>query len=346
MTKDIGLAAKKRSQSIDMVKGLSIMTLFYLHFENGWMDVSYNYFLVRSPAFYLVVGWLWGMSSNKRTIKQHWEKRKKGLVIPYLWLSLIFLVFDFMMVLLKQFDSFILYRDIYKTVCLRGIGTLWFLPALLGGEILFLFLRDRSWFIKVLGLISCFSIILLYSYWFSNFSSKEYYVKELINAPFRVVQDLSNAFIYITFAYYFSSEYGKRIFNASKIKLFFWGIILLVLSFCIMNFMLYNLDIIFYNLLFIISGICSGIGILIFFKSIENIKIIEKPLSYCGRNSLTIMAFHYCFLFPIAMSIDRNIFGYSQFYGERTIIYFLFAVFFQILIIELVNRKLKFIIGK
>ena len=53
---------QKRSLSIDMVKGLSIMTLFFLHFENGWMNSDYNFFIVRSPAFYIVVGWLWGMS--------------------------------------------------------------------------------------------------------------------------------------------------------------------------------------------------------------------------------------------------------------------------------------------
>ena len=64
------MVVKKRSDAIDMVKGLSIMTLFYLHFEGGWMNTDLNYFIVRSPAFYIVVGWLWGMSSNRRTLKE------------------------------------------------------------------------------------------------------------------------------------------------------------------------------------------------------------------------------------------------------------------------------------
>lgn len=68
---------KRRSEAIDMIKGLSIMTLFYLHFENGWMDSTYNFFLVRSPVFYMVVGWLWGMSSNRRTVQQHWKRGYK-----------------------------------------------------------------------------------------------------------------------------------------------------------------------------------------------------------------------------------------------------------------------------
>lgn len=336
---------KKRSQSIDMVKGLSIMTLFYLHFENGWMNIDYNIFLVRSPAFYMVVGWLWGMSSNRRTVKEHWSKRLKGLVIPYLWFSLIFLVFDIIMVLLHQFDSFIVWRDIYKTICLRGIGTLWFLPALLGGEILFLYLRDRSWTLKGIAYFITFMLIVGYKYWLSHYNYSTPHLKEIVDAPFRVVQDVSNAFLYISIAYYTSLNWGKRIFNASHTKLFVYGILFLALSFYIMNFRI-NSMIFIANLMFILGNLCAGYGILFFFKSIETIKLIEKPLAYCGRNSLAIMAFHFCLLFPIALAVDKSIFHNAEYYGSQTVIYFLIAVVVQIGIIELVNRKFKFIIGK
>ena len=127
-----------------MVKGLSIMTLFFLHFENGWQTTDYNFFIVRSPAFYIIVGWLWGLSKNRRSVREHWEKRLQGLVKPYFYFSLIFIAFDLIMVICQQFEQFVLYRDIYKTICLKGIGTLWFLPALLGGEIMFLYLRTKK----------------------------------------------------------------------------------------------------------------------------------------------------------------------------------------------------------
>lgn len=336
---------KKRSQSIDMVKGLSIMTLFYLHFENGWMNVDYNIFLVRSPAFYMVVGWLWGMSSNRRTVKEHWSKRLKGLVKPYMWLSLIFLIFDVIMIFLHQFDSFILWRDVYKTLCLRGIGTLWFLPALLGGEMLFLVLRDRSWILKGITYFIAFMLIVSYGYWSSHYNYSISHLKEIIDAPFRVVQDISNAFIYISIAYYTSLNFGKRIFNAKHSKLFICGILFLALSFCIMNFII-NPTIFIANLMFILGNLCAGYGILFFFKSIENFKLIEKPLAYCGRNSLAIMAFHFCLLLPIAITIDKSVFHHTEYYGNQTIIYFLIAVIVQIGIIELVNHRFKFIIGK
>ena len=339
------VAVKKRSQSIDMVKGLSIMTLFYLHFENGWMNIDYNIFLVRSPAFYMVVGWLWGMSSNRRTIKEHWAKRLKGLVKPYLWLSMIFLVFVCIMVLIHQFDSFIIWRDLYKTICLRGIGTLWFLPALLGGEMLFLYFRDRSWTMKGIMYFITFMIIVGYRYWHTYCQSSVPYLIELMDAPFRVFQDISNAFIYISIAYYTSLNWGKRIFNASNSKLLVTGILFLILAFCILNFVSFPV-VVFLDVMFILGNLCAGYGILFFFKAIENVKLIEKPLAYCGRNSLIIMAFHFCFLLPIAKAIDKSIFHHIEYYGNQTVVCFLIAVVLQVGIIELVNHKFRFIIGK
>ena len=309
------------------------------------MNIDYNIFLVRSPAFYMVVGWLWGMSSNRRTVKEHWAKRLKGLVIPYLWFSLIFLVFDVIMVLLHQFDTFIIWRDLYKTLCLRGIGTLWFLPALLGGEMLFLFLRDRSWTLKGGAYILCFMLIVVYDYWHANTLYTTPHLKEIMDAPFRVVNDVSSAFIYISVAYYTSLNWGKRIFHGDNRKLLISGVLFLALSFFIMNFAIWPMVGVS-ELMFIIGNICAGYGILFFFKSIENIKFIEKPLSYCGRNSLTIMAFHFCLLLPVALAVDKSVFHHSEYYGNRTIVYFLIAVVVQIGIIEIVNHKFKFIIGK
>ena len=340
------VAEKKRSNANDMVKGLSIMTLFFLHFENGFFDFQYNYFLVRSPAFYMVVGWLWGMSSNKRTVKDHWVKRKQGLVKPYLWFSLIFLVFDLLMVSFQLFEPFILWRDIYKTVILRGIGTLWFLPALLGGEMMFLLTRDKFWGVKSVCYILGFIVICSYS-WFNQeviFANQLH--KEILDAPFRVVLDMGSAFIYLSIAYYVSSHWGKKQFSASHKKLFAEGIGLLVVAFFIMNFALDSECLVLDKLMFILGNVSAGFGILLFFKSIENFKLIEKPLSYCGKNSLAIMAVHFGLLLPIAQLVNSNLLHRASYSGFITIVYFLIAVILQIGIIELINHKFKFIIGK
>ncbi|MBP3408617.1 MAG: hypothetical protein J6K83_05670 [Bacteroidaceae bacterium] len=342
-TESIGL--KRRSLSIDMVKGLSIMTLFFLHFENEWMSTEYNYFIVRSPAFYIVIGWLWGMSPNKKTIKGHWERRKKGLVKPYIWFSIIFLCFDAIMILLQQMDVTILIRDIYKTITLRGIGTLWFLPALLGGEILFIYFRDKKHIIKVLAYSACLLIVFLFNKYAHNLFSQNHILNFAVVTPLRVIKDCSNACIYISIAYAVSSYFGKRIFNTRRIYLLIIGVVSLSIAFCGLNF--YSSKYTLLNILnFIIANSFAGFGILFLFRSLEWLKPLSLPLSYCGKNSLTIMAFHFCLLFQLALIIDKNLLGYTNYYGDRTIVYFLIALILQIAIIEIINKKFRFIIGK
>lgn len=342
------IQTKHRSLSIDMVKGVSIMTLFFLHFENGWINCEYNFFIVRSPAFYIVVGWLWGMSSNKKTIKGHWGKRKKGLVEPYLWLSLIFIIFDAIMVALQLMDVKILGRDIFKTLSLRGIGTLWFLPALLGGEMLFIYLNNKKKIVKFYAYILCFAFIVLFNKYVSNLFPKNEILQFITYSQTRVVKDICDTFIYISIAYYISRAYGKKIFNLRKSYQFIVGLTQLGISFYIFNFTIekYLNNEIFETTFFMIASCLSGIGILLFFKSIEQIKLIAIPLSYCGKNSLTIMAFHFCLLYPTTLIFDKNVLCNNHYYGDITIIYFLIAVILQIGIIELINRKFPYIIGK
>jgi hypothetical protein len=324
--------------AIDMIKGLSIMTLFYLHFENGWMDTKYNFFLVRSPAFYMVVGWLWGMSSNKRTVKEHWEKRKQGLVKPYLWFSLIFLTIDVLLLMGHYIEPFTLYRDLYKTLCLRGIGTLWFLPALLGGEMLFLSVRDRKIWTKIVAYLICFSV--LYSY--SQFMGITLHgqLKDILNAPFRVLEDIATAFIYICTTYYISNRWGRKILSLSRIQLGILGLLILAIDFYVVNFC--SSDYPFSSLL---PGFMGGFGILFFFTSIENFKPISWPLSYCGKNSLIIMAMHWE-LFTLVLLFDKYYMGNTSYNGFITLLYFIVSLPIMCCIIELINRKFKFIIGK
>lgn len=325
-------STKKRSDAIDMVKGLSIMTLFFLHFENGGLYIDYNIFLVRSPSFFIVIGWLWGLSSNRRTVKEHWTKRLQGLVKPYIYFSLIFLAYDLFLITLQVIEPHILYRDIYKTLCLRGIGTLWFLPALLCGEIIFLYLRTKKSYIKFLYTIIIFAIL---------YMLRNGYENKLVDAPLKVITNACNAYIYISVAYFISKRWGKRIIAMGKSRLAITGTILLLCDFFLVNF-IGNIGI--FGL--ILGSTLAGFGILLLFTAIEDFKPIAKPLVYCGKNSLTIMAIHYSILFETARIVDKYILGYEHYHGSRTLIYFFIAVVLQVLIIEFINRKTPFIIGK
>lgn len=339
------MEGKKRSVAIDMVKGLSIMTLFFLHFENGYFNFQYNYFIVRSPAFFIVIGWLWGMSSNNRTISQHWNKRKQGLVKPYIWLSCLFLLFDAILIILKFQDGFVFWRDLYKTLCLKGIGTLWFLPVLLGGEILFLKLRDLKPRIKISSYFLCIIIIYVFPIWGDSSFSENKTLQDIINAPVGAIKDVLNACIYISIAFYTARKFGKRVMSQSRTTLFFEGLLLLIISFISLNYFVNKFGL-FYEFIFIFGSSMAGLGILLLFSAIEFIGAIAKPLEYFGKNSLIVMSFHFCLLFQLTLIFDKVVMGHDVYNGGITLIYFGAAVIAQIILIEIINRKFKFLIGK
>lgn len=337
---------KKRRNYIDLLKGISILTLIFLHFEDGVMTTDYNFLIVRSPAFYFIVGWLWGMSSKRRTIKEHIEKRKKTLIMPYLWFSLIFILFDGALILLNLMEPIRFFEDIYKTVILRGIGTLWFLPALLGGEIITIYMRDRKRKWQFLAVLLTIMYIILYYYWTVHWGYQNQMFR-IVDAPFRVVNNILSAWIVIFLAYQISLKWSSTVSAWPRRKLLTWGISLLMFSFVVINFVkphvYWGLSV---WLIDVFSTQIIGIsGAILICMVIENSKIMA-PLVYCGRNSLILMATHYTILLQIFILISKYFFSYTEFTGYITIVSFLIAMFIQYFIVEFINSKARFLIGK
>ncbi len=331
--------ATVRRNYIDIVKGVSILTLVFLHFEQGYIETNYNFFIVRSPAFYMVIGWLWGMSSTKRTLKEHWSRRYKSLILPYVWFSLIFILIDLIFVLTNLVEPFILWRDIYKTLCLRGIGTLWFLPSLLFGESLFIIARDGNNKTRALILLFVFVSIFMLKKVLGYIDDGT--LRNIINAPLQVISRSAMATLFISIAYVLSERFSSKILSLNKICHFAIGLLGLILSFFVWNFC----SSIFGTFHYIISSFMSGAFMIILAMSIENL-LIMKPIIYFGRNSLILMALHYSLLYEIARIYDRFTNGNSDYSGGQTIIYFIISMFVMVGLIEFVNRKAKFLIGR
>lgn len=129
---------KERARYIDIVKGISIICIVLLHYEDGiipkQIDMFIGSFMV--SMFYVTSGWLDAQREKQQSLKELVRKRWYQLGIPYLWWTAIILVFDLILWGLGYYDIYFIGREIYKSIMLRGIGTLWFLPALFGGEIL------------------------------------------------------------------------------------------------------------------------------------------------------------------------------------------------------------------
>ena len=128
----------KRFEYIDILKGFAILCITFLHFEAGvlpsWLNVWIGTFMI--SAFYLTSGWVMGLKDDKMTVKELVYKRLKSLGVPYLCFSGLIILFDIILLLWGYYDVMFLGREVYKTIVLRGIGTLWFLPSLFFGELL------------------------------------------------------------------------------------------------------------------------------------------------------------------------------------------------------------------
>lgn len=336
------MTTKRRRDYIDMLKGLSIVTLVYLHFEN-FFEYEYNYFLVRSTAFYFVVGWLWGLSSKSRTIEEHIQKRRYTLIYPYLWFSIIIIVFDIILVLLNFKEPYIIWRDIYKFLCLKGIGTLWFLPALLFGEIIFIYLRDKSLRFKLFSALLSLGVIYLHSIWLLHYQGVVRY-GDIIGAPLQFISDINRAWLYIAAAYYLAKRYSAAILEQSA-----WVKIVVGLSFVGVYFWATNLQLLppylsFWAVNIVLNTLCI-VGVTMLFTLVEG-SLLARPLVYFGRNSLILMATHFSILLEIFMIIDKYIFGNMEYNTINTVWYFFAALAIEVLIINLINTKAPFLIRR
>lgn len=99
--------AKQRERYIDMVKGLSILCITFLHYEQGILPQCINIFIgsFMITAFYVTSGWVSAMHPVQRSSKEIIKKRWKQLGIPYLWWTAIILVFDLILFGFGYYDA-------------------------------------------------------------------------------------------------------------------------------------------------------------------------------------------------------------------------------------------------
>ena len=335
---------EKRKNYIDIVKGISIIAIVLLHYEDGIIPSSLNTFIgmFMITAFYLTSGWLQGQSNKKTTVKELIRKRIPTLIKPYLWFSLIILIFDALLIALGYEEPKLLLIDLYKTITLRGIGTLWFLPALLGGEIIFVYLRDKHVNYKLFALAGTLFYLFLYLEWSISLGyNGEFY--RIIDAPFRTLKNILEAWVVIAAGYYLSNMAGTKIFELSNIKKIILIVGLTSFSFYLIeNFSKFPAIIIVESL---ILHIITPIILLLFVMLTEQL-YFNKFFIYWGKNSLVLMVTHYSILMEICIILNTYWTGSAYFGGMNAIYFFIATILIEYLIVYFINSKAKFLIGK
>ena len=334
---EVKSGAGSRLKYVDDLKGVSIIAIMLLHFEDGIFPAAVNvwigYFMI--TAFYFASGWIEGCSENFYGWNTWWKKRKQSLVMPYLWFSLIILGCDLIFVMLGEMPPIILLRDIYKTLTLRGIGTLWFIPALLGGEVIARTFITGTFFRKILLISISFSYNALYTIWNQNYGHlNEIY--RIVDAPFRSVFDIMNAWWIIVVGFYISKHYVNEINGWSKYSK-------CVATLAVLGFFTLSLQSAggAINSCFVVGPL----GMMLLCMCCERWKIFAI-FEYFGKNSLIVMVTHYSILQQICIFIHRYFTGMEQLGGTSAFLYFAICLILEIPFIYGINRYFPQLIGK
>ena len=333
-----------RVEAIDWMKGLCIISIVLLHAENGifpmWLNAAIGMFMI--TGFYVTSGWVHGLKYGDAVdIRTFAKKRLKSLGVPYFWFTLILLLVDVFFILLGHYDFNILLRDAYKSLVLRGIGTLWFLPVLFFGELAFMFFKSKH--LNTLGLIMGLAVNLVISF---IIEQVEHGLSDMsiITAPLLVVKNSATALFVITSTYYISKSCTCRGSNA-KLPI---GIFLFIVSFVYIYFNvsnLFNESVFISSFVGLILSWLEPLGILVILLHIRKSNVVLRYLNYWGRNSIILMVIHYSILLELCM------FGCNKFLdipmsGITSFICFVLIMALQYPLAEVINRKFKFLIGR
>ena len=332
----------KRLNYIDATKGVAILCITFLHFEQGvipaWLNIWIGLFMI--SAFYITSGWITGINDKPITAKQLFKKRIRQLGIPYLWFSLLIILFDLLWVAFGLMESNIMLRDIYKTIVLRGIGTLWFLPVLLIGECIFTLIKNskRRWLWAAIAMVITLSVNYAYnSIWLPKSNISE--LNKILDAPMQPIVRGLGTWPIIAIGCLMGRKWGKSIMQTNKA----WLLIVSTLIFAVSFVLVINPPITVYYINDLLSNTLPAIAFMclfaIFAKGI-------KFFTYWGVNSLILMCTHFSITMEILMAFDKQILHHPVFEGPRTIVYFAICVLLTYPLVYLFNGKLRFMLGK
>lgn len=143
---------KKRLDYLDMTKGLGMILVLIGHLQGDSIftfspciqPLCVFIFSFHMPMFFIVSGILLAIKNDEvKPLKEVAKSRFRGIMIPYLWFSLFYLIVVVAALIKGEIAVQTLYLNIWYVISGYGMNVLWFLPALYLGELLFIFLRRR-----------------------------------------------------------------------------------------------------------------------------------------------------------------------------------------------------------
>lgn len=331
-----------RERYLDIVKGMAILCIVLLHYLNGIFPTEFHTFVgsFMITTFYVCSGWLSAQKNGTLSIRDFSKKRFKQLGIPYLYWSGIILLFDCILWAVGYYDTFFIGKEVYKTIILRGCGTLWFLPALFFGGIIWQYLRNKKKIFIIAFLVLTMAYRVVYDYMFNNPSTalENTEITQIINAPLRVILNILEAWVGIAFGY-FAYKLSNYIMNKPKV-LFTVGLLLLFIAFYFANYFHFKFGFLWHYF----APLLGPLGWICLFKSLQNLSI-WKYFEFWGKNSLCLMVTHYSITLVLFQLLFTK-FIHVPMSGWVSFVVFFISLPIQHIVLILINKFAPKTLGK
>lgn len=354
---------KERIAYVDAAKGLSILMIALGHITKLGNPVDLWMSSFKVSIFYIISGFLmcYTGSVKKRSFEEFTGNIIKSLGVPYLVFSVIGTLFKTVCIFLKHkssakiWDTFLSY--FYDSLFLKGVNSMWFIPTLFIGELIFFWLVRSPKVIKALYAVAGLFAVSLSAVINAVFSPGGIFALQPGDAYDNVIR-LSNAICKgLSAAWFLGAGYIIYIFyNRLKepvIKLIL-GIILSVINLVLSQI---NIGVDFnqmkegvYPVLFYICGITGSVGAILLLDFITSyIKL--NFLDYWGKNSLIVMCTHTVLgMRTVAYEGWKKV-GYIPDTGNfeyicECLVVLAILLMIEYTMIEIINSRFPFLIGK
>lgn len=291
---------RKRIEYLDIAKGIGMILVIMGHIEYINAEIHEYIYAFHMPLFFLISGILiWEKKEEEKHFGELIVKRLKGIMLPYAVFSILFFVIESVRVIIKDLDTWdIVFKQLFQSVCLQGVSTLWFLPALFMSELIFVGIRKKCNNGLTIGIVGVIGI----STTFLNVVEKNLYLQYYESVKYIILREiiimlLRNLFCvgFVCVGYYVGKFLMPKL---QRVWLQLGGMIVLagVCYWSVSNNI--NVELRYMTLgsevLYFVGAITGSVAVLFGCRLLEGmpVKLLKFPLEYYGRNSLIIMATH------------------------------------------------------
>lgn len=345
----------KRIAYLDMARGIGMILVVLGHVQylgGQWIRFVTAFHM---PLFFLISGIL--IRKKKEEEKPFGilvKKKLCSIMIPYVIFSLLSFLMESSRILIKGLDEWnVVLRQLFQSFCLQGVSTLWFLPALFMGELLFVGIRKKTSYV---GTFFCVLLIVIGACVLNTYEQTFAQI-HAVSRGYRLFHDVCSMLIRNLFCVGFlcAGYFADYLFYEKSLGCF--TDICMTVVFGVIGFVSIQMsglvDLRFMRFssapLYVVVAVSGSMTVLFLCRCLERLphNPLQRIMEYYGRNSLTIMVTHMDFrvmYIAIRMLLLITIEPISSIWFCLMIVMLVFLL--EIPIIWMVNKYFPFAVGR